>query len=877
MKSKLLLSYLIILSDLLSAQQTLTKPNPSINKQISSQAKVNQFHISDTTLIFNNSQKVDDYEKEEEELHHRKKLWIEKAHRAAPGTNWREIETKNMLNNYHQNLSLNKSQLNNQAVNSYANGSLCGTWSERGSLNLSGRCRGIDYNGSDNSLYTIGDGGILFQGLPNSSSWTILNDQFSVNPNFIKVVKNSSNGKRIIVNAGLDVFYSDNNGATFNPSSGIVFPFAWGGNYVHQIVSLSDTGTLYVVTRPWDNIAWDTRFWLYSSTDHGQTWTKIYTFPYGGNDNHLRIWVPNDQQSMAFILFNENPSTTSTLYSIVGNSVNVVNTSTDLPTNVNMLFSGNKTGALTTLYAVISGNTLYRSFDLGSSWTNIGALPESSISVLSVSPTNSSKVFIGGMEAYSSSDFGASWTLINPWTSYYGSPSDKLHADIMNIQFYKRTDGTEFSIINCDGGCYRSDDELQTVTNIGLTGLNISQYYSVVSDLQTNLFLGSQDQGFQRTPSSFTNPGILSCVQVISGDYGKMQLTRNDQSLWTEYPGGSIDNYYNSMGPITASWNMTGSTLPVYGWLLATAPVYPQNLNQIYIAGGNLSGGSGSYLIKLTATSSAISATQVNYDFRGSSNEGISAIGTTPIDINRIYVAKEDGSFFYSGDAGSTWNQTGSFTGPGPYYHFGNCIYASHKTNNLVWLGGSGYSNPAVYKSTDGGASFTAMSNGLPSTLVFGFAANADESFLYAATEAGPYVFSTFDNTWYPLSGGIAPAQTYWSVNYDTIHDIAHFATYGRGIWDFDVCSSTEVTSLNVKNGVNIYPNPFTLQTTITFNEEQKNTTIKIMDVLGKEIKTIKFKGKQLVLEKGEMKAGVYFVQIMDEKKNLESRKIVLK
>ena len=44
--------------------------------------------------------------------------------------------------------------------------------------------------------------------------------------------------------------------------------------------------------------------------------------------------------------------------------------------------------------------------------------------------------------------------------------------------------------------------------------------------------------------------------------------------------------------------------------------------------------------------------------------------------------------------------------------------------------------------------------------------------------------------------------------------------------------------------------------------EEQKNTTIKTTDVLGKEIKTINFFGKQCIIEKGEMSNGIYFVQI---------------
>ncbi|MCE9538696.1 MAG: T9SS type A sorting domain-containing protein, partial [Bacteroidetes bacterium] len=87
---------------------------------------------------------------------------------------------------------------------------------------------------------------------------------------------------------------------------------------------------------------------------------------------------------------------------------------------------------------------------------------------------------------------------------------------------------------------------------------------------------------------------------------------------------------------------------------------------------------------------------------------------------------------------------------------------------------------------------------------------------------------------------------------------------------------TTSITEINTGSGITIYPNPFTLQTTIAFSEEQKNSTIKIMDVLGKEVKTIYFTGKQLLLEKGEMKKGIYFVQVVDANKNVLNKKIVV-
>ena len=48
------------------------------------------------------------------------------------------------------------------------------------------------------------------------------------------------------------------------------------------------------------------------------------------------------------------------------------------------------------------------------------------------------------------------------------------------------------------------------------------------------------------------------------------------------------------------------------------------------------------------------------------------------------------------------------------------------------------------------------------------------------------------------------------------------------------------------------------------------------MDVPGKEIKTINFTGKQLTIEKGEIPAGIYFVQITGEMKNVMNKKIII-
>ena len=91
----------------------------------------------------------------------------------------------------------------------------------------------------------------------------------------------------------------------------------------------------------------------------------------------------------------------------------------------------------------------------------------------------------------------------------------------------------------------------------------------------------------------------------------------------------------------------------------------------------------------------------------------------------------------------------------------------------------------------------------------------------------------------------------------------------------------TGIYELSNSTQIKISPNPFTSQTTISFSSEQTNTTIKITDILGKEIKALNFTGKDCIIEKGTMQAGIYFVQITSFDKlrmtqEVENRKVVV-
>ena len=157
----------------------------------------------------------------------------------------------------------------------------------------------------------------------------------------------------------------------------------------------------------------------------------------------------------------------------------------------------------------------------------------------------------------------------------------------------------------------------------------------------------------------------------------------------------------------------------------------------------------------------------------------------SPIDPSHMYVLTEDGDFYYSSDFGENWVQTMFFSGPNSHYFYGSTIWASQTELGKLYIGGSGYSNPAVYISTNHGQTFEIIDQGLPNTLVFQISGTPDDLILFAATEVGPYAFSDNEGQWSLISGIHAPDQTYWSVDYIPEIRTARFGTYGRGIWDF--------------------------------------------------------------------------------------------
>ena len=445
----------------------------------------------------------------------------------------------------------------------------------------------------------------------------------------------------------------------------------------------------------------------------------------------------------------------------------------------------------------------------------------------------------------------------------------------MDIKEFTQADGTPFTVVCNHGGVSQSFDYGNTFENIGLISLNISQYYSVATHPTKTefVFAGAQDQGFQR--GKVFGDDEASLDQVVSGDYGHIVFSGEEDNMWTVYPWGSVSYYSNPLiqGP-TAGWTIPDDNNSAWIPPLVAHPDKTQN--SIFIAGGSLNSEDASHLVRLDiGPDGQIIPSEFDHDFSEFGGD-LSAIGFNYFDNNQIYTLTSNGISYKSIDGGESFERK-DFGFPGGHYLYGACIKPSKIDPNVIYISGSGYSNPGVFKSTDAGETYLPMANGLPSTMVFCIAPNEDESLIFAATETGPFVYVRDLDEWFDLSGVGTPNQTYWSVEYLEESKTARFGTYGRGIWDFDVEENLVSTIDDIQyasSSFQTFPNPFTDKLIIT-SDYTDLTSVSIIDQQGRVVrKFTNKKVKNLSLDLSDLTNGIYFVAVRINNK-LVTEKII--
>ena len=169
------------------------------------------------------------------------------------------------------------------------------------------------------------------------------------------------------------------------------------------------------------------------------------------------------------------------------------------------------------------------------------------------------------------------------------------------------------------------------------------------------------------------------------------------------------------------------------------------------------------------------------------------ALAESPKESGLVWAGTNDGLVQITRDGGKNWtNVTANIPGLPEWGTVSN-IEASrydagtayitvdlHQVNNR---------DPFIYKTNDYGKTWTAITNGIPhSMLSYAHCVREDpvhKGLLFVGTENALYVSFNDGQNWQPLNANLPHAPVYWIAIQEHFHDLV-LATYGRGFWILD-------------------------------------------------------------------------------------------
>ncbi|MBX7219552.1 MAG: IPT/TIG domain-containing protein [Blastocatellia bacterium] len=443
---------------------------------------------------------------------------------------------------------------------------------------------------------------------------------------------------------------------------------------------------------------------------------------------------------------------------------------------------------------VYTGGNIGSTFDVrvevstnaGAGWTNLGSATLDTgqfgyNTYIYADPTNADTVYVGTRDVFKSTNAGNTFTnLTKNFTlaGGYTPTSSNTHPDQHAFTFAPGNSSTLY--VGNDGGISRSTNGGTNFTSLNSNlGLTLFVSYALHPTDAAISYGGTQDNGTQRRLAG----GGWS--EFSSGDGGRCVINPAQPSMiFTTYVYGTVYRWLNN-GTTYNGQIASNSTFgePSSGARIAFYPPLTGNFstNTLYFGTWRL--------FASTDNGSTWAAPAGTFDQTKGGSDVLSALGVSKSNPQYIYSGSSQGRAMVSTNGGASWTDITT----GLPNRTIKSITVDPLTPTTAWLTVSGYGSGHIFRTTNAGANWTDISGNLPNIPVSAFLPDpVTPSTLYAGTDIG--VFRSLDSgtTWASFSNGMPPVVvTAFSAQ---ANGLIHVGTYGRGAFETQAVVAPTIT-----------------------------------------------------------------------------------
>ncbi len=428
-----------------------------------------------------------------------------------------------------------------------------------------------------------------------------------------------------------------------------------------------------------------------------------------------------------------------------------------------------------------------------------------------ISPTNINTIATGGIRL---------WTSINGGTTMVAhnenvSTSNYYHGDLHDLIYHPLNNNLLYMI--GDGGIYKSTDDGDSWNDANGTGLQITQYYKIGTDVsnvinsQNIMIGGNQDNGTNKRGSA--GGSVFIRLDGSDGMDCYIDPDGNANYIWSKQNGIVIKSYSSGLTDVPVCSPGSINYTPEATWCTPIAEV-TGNTTEFFI---------GYKPLTLVTDIAGVFSFQPFYHGGGGAVSGKTFVRTARGNASRVYAGDNDMSgggtqrAYTSSNKGVSWTEIYAGYSEVPFTD----LTFNADNGSEMWLSFGGYdASKKVMYSNNGGSSWTNVTGSLPNVpvncIVFDDNNGSPGGAIYIGTDIGVFYKDNNLGDWIPFSNGL-PVVEVTDLEIHHTEGLLRAGTYGRGIWQTSLYSNC-VANLTLNSGNTSTNEPYYFQASNTIN-----------------------------------------------------------